>query len=266
MQKATLCFRDYQNKDLISGITQPSKVGTHQNLNGANDFNGRNAQDQVDLLAPYDCRVMAIATYDNTIFFESTSKVETPIGVYKCWFMCSHMNDNDFKRYGMKVGRTFKQGDPCYTEGNKGIGSGYHIHMEQGTGRFKGGSSPYWKSNDTYYYNGKKYYTYYPQYTGGYEYPVVDMFFLKDVEIVLSSYEKQNGKKYYDGQWKFLPTASHDIPSTGTGNDKTIKEMQDKINDLTKQLKTIEENNDILSKEIKVYKDKMENIKNILTS
>lgn len=52
--KAILCFRDYLNKDLISGITQGSNEGSHQNLNGANDFNGRNAQDQVDLLAPYD--------------------------------------------------------------------------------------------------------------------------------------------------------------------------------------------------------------------
>ena len=168
--KAILCFRDYLDKDLISGITQGQNEGSHQNLNGANDFNGRSAQDQVDLLAPYDCKVMAIATYDNTIFFESLEEVETPTGKFKCWFMCSHMNDNDFKRYGMKVGKVFKQGEACYTEGNKGLGNGgYHIHMEQGTGRFGGGSSPYYKSSDTYYFNGKYYYTYYPNYKDGWE-------------------------------------------------------------------------------------------------
>lgn len=252
MQKAILCFRDYQNKDLISGITQPSNVGSHQNLNGANDFNGRNAQDQVDLLAPYDCRVMAIASYDNAIFFESINEVETPIGNYKCWFMCVHMNDSDFKRYGMKVGRTFKQGEPCYTEGNKGIGSGYHIHMEQGIGRFKGGSSPYWKSNDIYNFNGKKYYTYYPQATG-YEYPVYDMFFLKNVEIVLSSYEKENGKKYYDGLWKILGKENAQVPQTST-SDKVIKEMQDKINSLMTENSTLIKTVDDLSKKIENVK------------
>lgn len=250
MQNAILCFRDYQNKDLISGITQPSKVGTHQNLNGANDWNGRNAQDQVDLLAPYDCRVMAIATYDNTVFFESLDDVETPIGVGKCWFMCCHMNDNDFYRYGMVVGKVFKQGQACYTEGNKGIGSGYHIHMEQGFGRFKGGSSPYYKSNDTYYYNGKKYYTYYPCNTG-YEYPAYDMFWLKDVEIVLSSYEKENGHKYYEGQWKILGKDNSNVavPPTSVG-DKDIKKMQDMIIDLQKQVDD--------------YKKKIDDIKKVI--
>lgn len=248
MQQAILCFRDYQNKDLISGITQPSNIGSHQNLNGATDFNGRNAQDQVDLLAPYDCVVKAIATYDNAIFFESLDEVETPIGIYKCWFMCVHMNDNDFKRYGMKVGRVFKQGEACYTEGNKGIGSGYHIHTEQGTGRFGGGSSPYYKSNDTYYYNGKKYYTYYPVVKDGWEMPVYDMFYLKDVEVVWSSYEKQNGHKFYEGKWKTLGKVSQ-VPPTSVG-DKEIKKMQEMIIDLQGQVKD--------------YQKKIEDIKKVL--
>lgn len=235
--KAILCFRDYLNKDLISGITQGSNEGSHQNLNGANDFNGRNASDQVDLLAPYDCRVMAIATYDNAVFFQSLEKVETPIGEYQCWFMCCHMNDNDFNKLGIKVGRIFKQGEPCYTEGNKGIGSGYHIHMEQGTGIFAGGSSPYYKSNDMYYLNGKYYYTYYPCVKNGYEYPVYDMFFLKDVEIVLSQTEKNMGHKYYNGKWKTLNNVV--VPPTAT-DDKVIKQMQDKINELQDKVNNYE--------------------------
>lgn len=248
MQKAILCFRDYLGKDLISGITQPSKTGSHLCLNGANDWNGRSAQDQVDLLAPYDCRVMAIATYDNTIFFESLDEVETPMGIYKCWFMCTHMDDNDFRRYGMKVGRVFKQGEPCYTEGKKNAG-GFHIHMEQGVGRFGGGSSPYYKSNDMYYYNGKYYYTYYPVVKDGYEVPVVDMFWLKNVEIVLSSYEKENGHKFYDGQWRILGQNNAQVPSTGVG-EKEVQELQRKVNEL------MEEN--------KEYKNKIDNIKKVL--
>ena len=251
MQKAILCFRDYQNKELISGITQPSNIGSHQNLNGAIDFNGRSAQDQVDLLAPYDCKVMAIARYDNAIFFESLDDVETPIGVYKCWFMCCHMEDYDFNRYGMKVGKIFKQGEPLFTEGKKGVGSGYHIHLEAGTGRFGGGSNPYYKSNDTYYYNGKKYYTYYPVVKDGREMPVYDMFFLKDVEVVWSSYEKQNGKKFYDGLWKTVGQANTQVPPTSVG-DKEIKKMQEMINDLQSQVKDYQKKIDEIKKVIGV--------------
>ena len=275
MQKAILCFRDYQDKDLISGITQPSKTGSHLCLNGANDWNGRSAQDQVDLLAPYDCRVAAIATYDNTIFFESLDEVETPIGVYKCWFMCTHMDDNDFRRYGMKVGRIFKQGEACYTEGSKSGGKmgtvGFHIHMEQGTGRFGGGSSPYYKSNDMYYYNGKYYYTYYPVVKDGYEIPAVDMFWLKNVEIVLSSYEKQNGHKFYDGQRKILGGNNQvQVPSTGVGENE-VKELQNKVNtltkqneDLSKQVKDLTAEKDSVSKQVKSLTTVIDNVKKAL--
>lgn len=245
--KAILCFRDYLNKDLISGITQGSNEGSHQNLNGANDFNGRNAQDQVDLLAPYDCKVMAIARYDNAVLFQSLTDVETPIGTYPCWFLCVHMNDNDFNKLGISIGKVFKQGEPCYTEGNKGIGSGYHIHMEQGTGVFSGGSNPYYKSNDVYYLNGKYYYTYYPCIKNGYEYPVYDMFYLKNTEIVLSQTEKNQGHKYYDGKWKVL--GSNQIPQTSV-SDKNIVEMQNKINDLQKQ--------------VDLYKSKLDEIRKVV--
>lgn len=256
MQKAILCFRDYKDRDLISGITQGSKEGTHVNLNGANDWNGRNATDQVDLLAPYDCKVMAIAKGDNTCFFQSLEPVETPVGVYPCWFMCTHMNDDDFNRYGMKVGRVFKQGEACYTEGKKsGVGSvGLHIHMEQGTGYFKGGSLPYYKSNDVFYYGGKYYFTYYPNIKDGWEYPVYDMFFLKNVEMVLSQTEKNMGHKYYDGHWKFVNTQQVQVPSTSTG-EKEVKELQDKVNTLTTE-------NSNLSKQVKdltTEKDKLTN-------
>lgn len=200
MQYAILCFRDYQGNDLISGVSQLENEGTHINLDGANDFVGRGANDRVDLLAPYDCKVMAIATYDNTVFFQSLDKVMTPSGEYNhCWFMCCHILDSDFRALGLKVGRVFKQGEPCYTEGKKGIGSGYHIHMEQGYGVFGGGSSPYYKSSDTFIYNGKVYAQYYPVLgKNSKECHIADMMFIdKDVEVVRG----KNGKglpDYYD--------------------------------------------------------------------
>lgn len=186
MQYATLCFRDYQNKEIISGTSQRQNQGTHKNLNGANDWAGRTGTDRVDLLAPFDCVVKSIATFENAVFFESKEEVIAPVGKSKVWFMCAHMQDQFFNQYGLKVGKEFKQGDPCYMEGNKGIGGGYHIHMEQGLGKFNGASSPYYKSNDTYIYDGKKYTQYYPN-CDGYECPVADIFYLKDVELVKAS-------------------------------------------------------------------------------
>ncbi len=180
MQKAILKFRDYQGKELLSGISNGQNVTSHANLNGANDFSGRSAADRVDLLAPYDCKVKAIATADNTVLFQSLTQVETPAGINYCWFLCTHMLDKDFQALGIALDKEFKQGEPCYTEGSKnayGVVMGNHIHMEQGIGRWNGSSNPYYKSNDTYTYQGKTYYTYYPN-IEGYECPIADMFFI----------------------------------------------------------------------------------------
>lgn len=206
IQVATLCFRDYKGVDMMSGITQGQNEGTHILLNGANDFNGRGSWDRVDMLAPYDCKVMAIGTYDNTVFFESLGPVRTPNGVYdNCWFMATHMLDSDRKLLNIKVGKVFKQGEVCYTEGHKGIGSGDHIHLEQGEGKFKGGSQPYYKSSDSFVWDGKRYAQFYPNATG-YEHPIANMFFIKDgIDFTDANY-----KKYYP-DW--LTTASINKPA-----------------------------------------------------
>ena len=181
-EKAVLCFRDYKGKDLISCITQKNLEGSHINLVGANDFAGRDATDRVDLLAPCDMVVKAIATYDNTVMFESVDKVQTPSGVSKIWLMCTHLLDSDFKSLDMKVGKIFKKGEPIYCEGNKGIGGGYHIHMEQGLGTFKGGSTPYTWNGQYFTLNGTQYKQYIPC-VNGKELVITDVFYLANVEL-----------------------------------------------------------------------------------
>lgn len=238
--KAILKFRDLHGDDLISGISQGQDEGSHKNLHGANDFMGTSAADWVDLLAPYDCKVMAIARADNAVFFQSLYSVETPIGKFPhCWFVCYHMNDKDFDTLKMRVGKVFKQGEPCYTEGIKGIGGGRHIHMEQGAGEFGGGSAPYYRSTDTYKYNGLTYYQYYPNVKdGGYEYPVYDMFFIPDVKQYYSSYE--GGKSRYKDKWVYLTEDTDKDLETqlreANATIKRYKEVFEKITELLKEL------------------------------
>jgi len=226
--KAILVFRDWKNIDFESSITQKSREGTHILLNGANDFCGRGSYDQCDLLAPCDCVVKAISRTDNTIFFESKEAVETPIGKYKVWFMCTHMNDKEFNNFGMKVGKEFAQGTPCFTEGTKGIGAGNHIHMEQGIGEFGGGSSPYYKSNEYFWYNGKKYAQYYPVVKdGGYECPINDIFYLKrDVD-----YSDTNIKECYS--WKY----SDETKPIEDDKDKEIARLKEKLRKIQEEAK-----------------------------
>lgn len=242
MQNAILKFQDYQGKFLISDISQGQKVGSHINRNGANDFNGRGPSDRVDLLAPYDCKVVAIARGDNTVLFESLDEVNTPSGTYPhCWFMCTHMLDSDYNLLGIAVGKIFRQGQPCYTEGNKGLGDGgYHIHLAQGIGTYNNSGSPYYKSNDTYTYGGKTYPQYYPN-IEGYECPITDMFFIpKDIEVIGPT---SDVAKYYI--WTYIDededTEEPEVPSIDesdallTAYTKTYKGLSIKVGRLAKK-------------------------------
>ena len=232
-ETAILKFQDYKGIQLMSGITQGQNEGTHKLLNGANDYCGRGSGDRVDLLAPYSCVVKAIADYDNTVFFESLGAVKTPNGSYpKCWFMATHMPDEDKKLLNIHVGREFKQGEPCYTEGHKGIGSGNHIHLEQGEGGFAGGSLPYYKSSDSFEWNGQTYTQYYPNATG-YEHPVQNMFFL-DPKV---DYKDSNYKDYYPN-WPMIGSPQ---PPTPTEEELLITNVEQLIAINNRSVKMIEE-------------------------
>ena len=269
MQKAILLFRDYKGKDFISGISQPQNYGSHKLLNGANDWNGRSGYpEQCDLLAPYDCKVMAIARADNTVFFQSLNSVQTPSGVYEhCWFMATHMNDADFNKMGYILGKVFKQGERCYTEGSKNASAkAYHIHMEQGYGTFAGGNLPYYASSDYYTWNGKTYRQYYPNCKGA-ECPVWDMFYLGSDDLSLSEAEKAQGAKYYAQKWK----RANEKDETAK-DDATVIELQMALSEARNTIQTMNEQIAALTKRaedaeaqskanVKEYRSKMLQIK-----
>ncbi len=84
--------------------------------------------------APFDCKVVAKATSEgNTIAIESLAKVEFADGtVDYMTIMVAH--DDDISN--ISIGKTFKQGEVFYQEGNAGTSSGSHIHLETARGAY----------------------------------------------------------------------------------------------------------------------------------
>jgi len=233
MQISTLVFRDYKGIEFISPISQGQLEGTHINL-FANDFIGRSAVDKVDLLAPCDMIVKSIATGDNTIFFESTEKVLTPSGEQYIWMMCTHIDDAIKNSYGLKVGKVINQGEAMYCEGVKGIGSGNHMHVECGFGRFGGGTKPYYKSSDTFVYGGKKYAQYYPVLSkGSTENSITEVFYLKDVELAPRPSTKKTLVDIYP-TLKFVSSINQDKITNANleGDIASYKQEIERLNNL----------------------------------
>lgn len=91
--------------------------------------------------APCDlkvCRVYGVGNKGtNTIFLQSTAKVDMPCGKsdYLC-IMCIHPNDDDLRSF--KAGQTYKKGTKMFREGTDGNATGNHIHMSLGLGSFVG--------------------------------------------------------------------------------------------------------------------------------
>lgn len=185
-QKAILKFlKQDKTTTSVIRISAGELIETHIGVY-TNDYQGFDGN-QDYLVAPFDCIVRAIRTYDNQVLFENTSPVQTVahgIQNHVC-FMATHMNDSDFNDIGIFVNKTFQQGEIIYREGSKGISSGNHIHMSQALGSFKGGS-PTVKLDGVYYnYNGSNY----QQYTinADNETHVCDVFFAG------CSVDKENG-------------------------------------------------------------------------
>lgn len=88
--------------------------------------------------APFDYKVREIFSRDNnTVIFESTTPVELPIGTFDTvCFRCTHMDDYYFDQLNIVKDRTFRRGETCYYEGQKGETSGNHVHVEFAVGKY----------------------------------------------------------------------------------------------------------------------------------
>ena len=72
----------------------------------------------------------------NTIWLESTAKVNMPCGDDYVTIMVIHPNDDTLSK--LKVGQKFKRGEKMFLEGNDGNATGYHFHISVATGKFTG--------------------------------------------------------------------------------------------------------------------------------
>lgn len=90
--------------------------------------------------APCNCKITFIQAknslnWTNKMILVSTEKVETvKFGTKQIFFKCVHFPYSNVKTYDLKVGKTFKQGDPICTEGKDNFSSGNHIHFSCGIG------------------------------------------------------------------------------------------------------------------------------------
>ena len=82
------------------------------------------------------------ASGTNTVWLQSTDKVDMPIGRAIVTIMVEHAEDEDLK--GIKVGRSFKRGQKMFREGKDGGASGNHFHIAVATGKIVGNG---WRNN-----------------------------------------------------------------------------------------------------------------------
>lgn len=96
------------------------------------------------------CRVKVLAMFEvkktgfyNTVLFGSCDEKGNPERVMCAdgearylTFGCTHMDS--MNRFGLAVGKIYESGEPCYCEGNTGLGSkGNHVHMDVAEGWHK---------------------------------------------------------------------------------------------------------------------------------
>lgn len=90
--------------------------------------------------APCDCKITFIQAkntkkWTNKMILVSTNKVKTPrYGTTQIFFKVVHFLYEDVKKYGLKVGKTFKKGQIICKEGKDYNSTGNHIHLSQGIG------------------------------------------------------------------------------------------------------------------------------------
>jgi hypothetical protein len=85
------------------------------------------------------------ASVSNTIWLQSTSKVQTPTFNDFITIMLTHPNDDDVSK--IKVGQKFTRGTQIVREGTNGYATGNHFHIEIAQGLFKDLPNGGWVSN-----------------------------------------------------------------------------------------------------------------------
>lgn len=112
--------------------------------------------------APCDCKITYIKAkntykWTNKMIFVSTIKVKTPkYGTTQIFFKVVHFLYDDVKKYGLKVGKTFKKGEIICREGHDYNSTGNHIHLSQGIGYANKSiyNKPIWKKDRKLVANG----------------------------------------------------------------------------------------------------------------
>lgn len=90
--------------------------------------------------APCNCKITMIqakntSKWTNKMILVSTGKIKTPkYGDTQIFFKVVHFPYDNVKKYGLKVGKTFKKGEVICTEGKDDFSTGNHIHLSQGIG------------------------------------------------------------------------------------------------------------------------------------
>lgn len=90
--------------------------------------------------APCDCKITMIQAkntpkWTNKMILVSTKNVMTPkYHTTQIFFKVVHFPYENVKKYGLKVGKTFKKGEIICTEGKDAYSTGNHIHLSQGIG------------------------------------------------------------------------------------------------------------------------------------
>lgn len=132
----------------VMNISQTYKQGNHiPHWKGAEKGKKDYPLDLIDkdsgrsiFYAPCNCKVTFIQAknslnWTNKMILVSTDKVETvKYGKKQIFFKVVHFPYSNVKTYGLKVGKTFKQGDPICTEGKDNYSTGNHVHFSCGIG------------------------------------------------------------------------------------------------------------------------------------
>lgn len=90
--------------------------------------------------APCDCKITCLSVkntykWTNMMILVSTHPVKTPkYHTTQIFFKVVHFLYEDVKKYGLKVGKTFKKGEIICREGKDFNSTGNHLHLSAGIG------------------------------------------------------------------------------------------------------------------------------------